>query len=379
LPIDTYWTTNYDRLIERSLEDAGKLPDVKYTLNQLATTRKGRDATIYKMHGDVEQPDAAIATKDDYERYFLDNAPFVNALSGDLVSKTFLFIGFGLTDPNLDYVLSRIRIYFKEHQRQHYCIFRRAHDSDYSNRDEFAQARLKQRLVSEDLKRFNIKTLWVDEYSEITDILSSIERRYKRNTVFLSGSAYDYSPWTREVVEEFLAHLGEVLVERGFRIASGIGLGIGNAFVSGAIKTILEEPGRKIEDCALLRPFPQHSADEVQRQQTWQTYRRDFMGRVGIVVFFMGNKHQDGKTTVADGVLEEFRIATELGLPVVPVGASQWAAKEIWETVVGDWDSYFPDANAALRSHLENLGTDSNDPKQLLDSLLESLSLISKE
>ena len=29
LPIHTYWTTNYERLIEKALEDAKKVPDVK--------------------------------------------------------------------------------------------------------------------------------------------------------------------------------------------------------------------------------------------------------------------------------------------------------------------------------------------------------------
>lgn len=40
LPISTYWTTNYDDLIERSLEDEGKLPDKKFTKNHLSQTKK---------------------------------------------------------------------------------------------------------------------------------------------------------------------------------------------------------------------------------------------------------------------------------------------------------------------------------------------------
>jgi integrase len=35
---------------------------------------------------------------------------YVTALSGDLVAKMFLFLGFSFTDPNLDYILSRVRI-----------------------------------------------------------------------------------------------------------------------------------------------------------------------------------------------------------------------------------------------------------------------------
>lgn len=69
LPIRTWWTTNYDKLIEAALRNAGKVVDVKSAVPQLATSRPGRHATLYKMHGDVDRPDEAVATRDDYERY----------------------------------------------------------------------------------------------------------------------------------------------------------------------------------------------------------------------------------------------------------------------------------------------------------------------
>mgnify|MGYP003362086040 CR=1 FL=1 len=101
LPISTFWTTNYDRLIEKALEAAGKRVDSKYTKDQLAITKRGRDAVIYKMHGDIEHPNQAVLSRDDYEKYYQTHGPFVTALSGDLVEKTFLFLGFSFTDPNL--------------------------------------------------------------------------------------------------------------------------------------------------------------------------------------------------------------------------------------------------------------------------------------
>src|SRR5688572_19306181 len=36
LPIPTVWTTNYDQLLERAFEDAGKIVDVKITQENLA-------------------------------------------------------------------------------------------------------------------------------------------------------------------------------------------------------------------------------------------------------------------------------------------------------------------------------------------------------
>ncbi|WP_198422679.1 SIR2 family protein [Aeromonas media] len=79
LPISTYWTTNYDKLIEKSLTEAGKISDTKYRVKQLSFTKRGRDAVVYKMHGDIDNPDEAVITKDDYENYHVKMQPFINA------------------------------------------------------------------------------------------------------------------------------------------------------------------------------------------------------------------------------------------------------------------------------------------------------------
>ena len=50
------------------------------------------------MHGDVERPTDAVLTKDDYERYDMKRPLFRTALQGDLISKTFLFVGFSFED-----------------------------------------------------------------------------------------------------------------------------------------------------------------------------------------------------------------------------------------------------------------------------------------
>jgi hypothetical protein len=197
LPIRTYWTTNYDRLIEKALEAGGKRVDVKYTKEQLATTKRGRDAIVYKMHGDIEHPDKAILTKDDYERYHHTHGPFVTALAGDLVERTFLFLGFSFTDPNLDYVLGRIRARFEQNQRQHFCLTKHRTPLPGESADDFQYAQTKQLLITQDLLRFNIKTIFVEEYARITNILRAIEDRFRRRTVFISGSAIDYGDWTR--------------------------------------------------------------------------------------------------------------------------------------------------------------------------------------
>jgi hypothetical protein len=111
--------------MEQAFQEAHKRPDVKITQENLATTLPKRDVTIYKMHGDISPPQEAVLTKEDYETYNEKRALFSDLLKGDLISKTFLFLGFSFTDPNIDYILSRIRTLLGQNQRDHYCIMRR--------------------------------------------------------------------------------------------------------------------------------------------------------------------------------------------------------------------------------------------------------------
>ena len=110
LPIRVFWTTNYDHLLEDTLKKYGKRIDIKMTIESLATNLSGNDAVVYKMHGDYLDPSSCVILKDDYEIYNDKRQLFTTTLQGDLVSKTFLFIGFSFEDPNLKYILSRIRI-----------------------------------------------------------------------------------------------------------------------------------------------------------------------------------------------------------------------------------------------------------------------------
>lgn len=174
LPIFTYWTTNYDKLIEKALENNGKICDIKTCCANLTTTLKGRNVVVYKMHGDVDHPEDAVLIRDDYESYNQEKAPFINTLSGDLMTKTFLFIGFSFTDPNFYYICAHLRARLKGNMREHYCFLKDVSKTDYKDEDEFKYEKRKLSYFIDDLKRFNIKTVLIQEYSEITEILQSI-------------------------------------------------------------------------------------------------------------------------------------------------------------------------------------------------------------
>lgn len=165
------------------------------------------------MHGDKEHPSDTVIIKEDYETYYRKYAPFITALNGDLISKTFLFIGFSFTDPNLDYILSRIKIeYGSENQRTHYAIIKEVNRNDYNFQADYEYEARKQALFIEDLKRYNIQTLKIKEYSEITIILSTIEKCINQNNIFISGSAESYGEWDKDEAISFVRNLSKALI-----------------------------------------------------------------------------------------------------------------------------------------------------------------------
>jgi Sir2- and TIR-associating SLOG family/SIR2-like domain len=377
LPITAFWTTNYDHLLETALVDAGKIVDAKHRVDQLAFTKPRRDAVVYKMHGDIEHPAQIVITKDDYERYSLDRGAFINALTGDLVSKTFLFLGFSFKDPNLDYVLARIRLTFQANGRQHYCLFRRVLKQVDQSQAEFEYLQTKQQLAVNDLKRFNVKTLLVDSYDEITVLLARIDQTYRRKTIFISGSAEQFGLWREEDVSEFLYELGKIIIQRGFRLVSGFGWGISNDLLSGAIEQIYGQRLGHIQDHLIVRPFPRKIADQKVRDALWGDFRRDLISQAGISIFMFGNKLVDGKVTLSDGVRKEYEIARSLDLVTVPLASTGYVASELW--ALDEQRVVSSEMSAEIKQAYAALQLPASKPRELLSRLSLLLELLAKE
>lgn len=355
LPIKTYWTTNYDSLIEESLRAGGKMPDVKTTVASLATTLPRRDAIVYKMHGDVSQPDKAVVTKDDYESYESHRHLFSTALQGDLVSKTFLFLGFSFNDPNLNYILGRIRVLLGENRREHYCLLRRVQRNDFARSVDFQYARAKQDLQVRDLKRYGIIGLLVDDYARYTDVLRRIFFKYKLARVFISGSAADYDPWSEQTAQQLIQMIASALIRAGFGIVSGFGLGVGPYVLNGILEQLDQEGTQKLDDRVILRPFPIAISDAAERKRRWTSYREDMLAQAGVALFLFGNKEApEGGIAPADGVEEEFRLAVEKKLFVVPVGCTGHMAETLHQRVLDHFDRFYP--FPGYRRLFENLG-----------------------
>ncbi|AGG89637.1 SIR2 family protein [Rhodanobacter denitrificans] len=333
LPIPTWWTTNYDALIEKALERAFRIADVKFNVDQLSNTRPRRDAVIYKMHGDASDPKKAILYKSQYEQYHKTHEGFITALRGDLVTKTFLFIGFSFTDPNLDYVLSRLPA---EPSREHYCFVRKVVAEEGESEASVNYRTRREKLRNDDLHRYGITALEVDEYEDIPRILAAIEERYRMKTVFISGSAHEFGDWAMEEAQGLLHRLSAALIRGGYRVITGFGWGVGSAVINGALETIYLEPAKYSEDQLVMRPFPQFASNGKDLPVLWDSYRRRMIALAGTAIFVFGNKVVDGKVVKAGGVRAEYDIARELGVVPLPIAATGFVAADLAGDVLAD-------------------------------------------
>lgn len=363
MPIKTYWTTNYDELLENALKENNRKADVKTTQDSLANNIYDRDAVVYKMHGDVRCPAKAVLTKDDYELYGNKHPLFRTVLQGDLVSKTFLFIGFSFEDPNLDYILSQIRALLGESTRDHYCFFEHVKRQEDESESDYLYKVTKQGLRVKDLRRYGIQAILLDSYSEITDILKRIEHGYLLKNIFVSGSlAVCEPPWDENSVMTFMHGLAKKLVKLDYRIISGFGLGIGSTIVNGALEEIMESKYKHVDEHLCLRPFPQIISGSISRDQLWNNYREDMIALAGIAVFIFGNKKaKNGELIIADGMLREFTIARDNSKLIIPVGSTGGAAAEIYAQVKQDIATY-----PYLTGVIDELATET-DPNRLVD------------
>lgn len=368
LPISTAWTTNYDQLLERSFEDAGKIVDVKLNQENLAHTKRGRDVVLYKMHGCVTQPHEAVVTKDDYEQYERNRPLFVESLKGDLIAKTFLFTGFSFTDPNIDYILSRVRVLLGANVREHFCIMRmpeRPTRMFGRKKAEYEYEQRKTTLRQADLMRFGIDTVWVDDYSHVEPLLSALSSFIHRRAVFVSGAAHDPAPLGRSRLDDLARGIGTRLISEGYDLVSGFGLGLGEQCVIGALRALYGIPKGTDIERLVVRPFPQASKAHQQQQNT--RHREDLIARSGVIVVLAGNREQVGGTEISPGVLEEVGIALREGKHVIPIGATGHAARKVWDKAITDPKRYLPGLKDC--KELTTLGDSNATNDQLIDAL----------
>lgn len=117
--VDTIITTNYDHLIEQAAEENGEFLQVVSQDSDLPYRKAGKE--LIKMHGGFEH-DNFVLKEDDYLHYHKNFKLIENYVKSLIGTKTILFVGYSLSDPDVKQIFSWVKDILNNHFQMAYMI-----------------------------------------------------------------------------------------------------------------------------------------------------------------------------------------------------------------------------------------------------------------
>jgi SIR2-like domain len=114
-------TTNYDRLLERTLE-ALRRPYQSIPQDAHVSQFGAYSTCVLKFHGDAFASEDIVLSRDDYEHFFQNHPALSLLLESLLLHQTFLFVGYCLRDTDFRQIYSRIERMLRDAKRPAYAV-----------------------------------------------------------------------------------------------------------------------------------------------------------------------------------------------------------------------------------------------------------------
>lgn len=346
LPVDSFWTTNFDQVLERNIENKhGVKPIIIYRDADLTKVQSNLSKTnfkVFKLNGHLDDTTSWVLTQSDLERYGDKHRGMLTFFRRELVQNTFFFLGNSFTDTVILSALSEVRKYFGELNQYHYTILKR--ENERQDFDCFVK----------DLEiRYGIKTLVVESYNEIPLVLNEISEKLRKRQVYFSGSFRSISNEEQNFITDLSERLTTKLLECGFKICSGMGRRLGDLVAGSSLRWLVEN-NHIVSKSLILRPdkYYQHGADGKPNDTT-RRMREYAQHDSGIAVFICGQEKE--QATGSDGTYQEFEIAKENGLKIIPIGATGYEARTIWQEIKNNITEY-----GYLEKYIDKLNEETN-------------------
>jgi len=130
LSFETVYTTNFDLLLEAAYQEIKKPFRSLVGERQMPFHGGPLTTSIVKMHGDLRHEEHIIVTKEDFNRYLEDYPVVATHLSAMLITRTGLFLGYSLSDPNFQHIKEVVRSRLGKFERMAYIVQFDASTSD---------------------------------------------------------------------------------------------------------------------------------------------------------------------------------------------------------------------------------------------------------
>lgn len=117
----TIITTNYDKLFEEAYRSKCQLIINEKQISNIDKTK----SQIFKVHGDLSNPDSIILKKSDYNNFFKENSEnslFWTVLKERISTKNVAFLGYGLEDSNIEVIFDKISDVLGDNKKEIFLI-----------------------------------------------------------------------------------------------------------------------------------------------------------------------------------------------------------------------------------------------------------------
>lgn len=319
------WTTNFDNAVEKNYQEQNTLINKVFRDSDFSNIDFNKRINIFKMNGDVTNLEGIVATQSDYERYPDSHRVMLMFFKRELISSTFLFVGYSFTDHLVLDCMSEITRYLGESANYHYAIMKNDPDNPSF------------RYFIEDLeKRYHIRVLLVNKYEEIPHVLSELNSRIRNKRIFISGAFSSFDSDTEEFSHTLSKNLASALIDSDYRIVNGIGRRFGTHLIGYANEYIAKQGIKDISKYLIIKPFvgiEKGAAKEKKRA------REKVIGQCGAAIFVFGESDANAVNAVS-GVLEEFEIAQKQHKTIIPIAYPGMASETIWKEVKENLTKY---------------------------------------
>jgi hypothetical protein len=126
IPFSQALTSNYDKLVESAylIVNNGKPTPLFTHLDkpELGGALGSSDFHILKTHGDIDRIDSIVLTQNQYRDLMHNNGAYKRYLENIFTTKSVLFLGFSLTDPDLLTVLDALQVHLHGVTTQHFAL-----------------------------------------------------------------------------------------------------------------------------------------------------------------------------------------------------------------------------------------------------------------
>lgn len=130
IPFDIVCTTNFDFLLERQYDLTPRYVYPVVDEEQLSISAGNAGTLLLKVHGDLRHPSRLIVTEADYDGFLSTYPLLATYLSNQLITKTAVFIGYSLDDPDFRQLWHVVTERLGRTRRMAYTIAINAHAAD---------------------------------------------------------------------------------------------------------------------------------------------------------------------------------------------------------------------------------------------------------